>query len=157
MTLTSAASAVATRTNSSSPWSATAAGGTLLIKDIRSTGSFPQNLKEMPSLAMLYGFSVTSCLSSAMSEPGLGTVGFNPPTAERMCTDAGFESFVMHDFKDPSNLYYEMLSPVPAGGSGVRAAPTSSLDHTVDLSGNPGPSTCACHAHTQLFLLPQKL
>ena len=34
-------------------------GGTLLIKDIRSTGSFPRNLAEMPSLAMLYGFSVS--------------------------------------------------------------------------------------------------
>lgn len=88
---------------------------------------------------------------------GLGTVGFSPPVAERMCTEAGFQSFVTHDFKDPSNLYYEMLAPVPAGGSGVRAAPTAALDHTVDLSRNPGPSTCACHAQLFALPLPQRL
>jgi hypothetical protein len=62
-------------------------GGTLLVKDIKSSGSFPEDLRRMGALAMLYGFSVSSCLSSAMSEPGgagLGTVGFSPPVAERM-------------------------------------------------------------------------
>jgi 2-polyprenyl-3-methyl-5-hydroxy-6-metoxy-1,4-benzoquinol methylase len=29
--------------------------GTLLIKDIRSTGSFSKNLETMPTLSMLYG------------------------------------------------------------------------------------------------------
>lgn len=43
----------------------------MLIKDIRSTGSFPTNMERMPgSLAMLYGFSVAACLSSATSEEG---------------------------------------------------------------------------------------
>merc|ERR1719464_969168 len=67
-------------------------GGTLLIKDIRSTGSFPGDLAKVPGLAMFYGFSLSSCLSSSLSEPGgmgLGTLGFNPPVAERMCREAG--------------------------------------------------------------------
>ena len=40
-----------------------------------------------PMLAMMYGFSLFSCMASAMSEPGgagLGTLGFNPEVAERM-------------------------------------------------------------------------
>jgi len=59
----------------------------------------------------MYGFSLMSCMSSAMSEPGgadLGTLGFNPEVAERMCRDAGFTSFQMHDFQDAGNLYYEV-------------------------------------------------
>ena len=84
--------------------------GTWLIKDIRSKATYEENL-ENPMLALLYGFSVTSCMSSALSEPdgmGLGTVGFNPEVAEGMVMDAGFSSFQMHDFDDPANLYYEV-------------------------------------------------
>ena len=50
-------------------------------------------------------------MSSALSEPGgagLGTLGFNPEVAERMVREAGFERFQMHDFDDPTNLYYEV-------------------------------------------------
>jgi hypothetical protein len=84
--------------------------GTWLIKDIRSQPEFKDNLKN-PLLAMFYGFSVSACMSSALSEPdgaGLGTLGFNPAVAERMTRDAGFQRFRMHDFEDPSNLYYEV-------------------------------------------------
>jgi len=84
--------------------------GTWLIKDIRSTGDFVENRKN-PMLAMMYGFSVSSCMSSAMSEPGgagLGTLGFSPPVAEQMVQAAGFDRFVIHDFEDPANLYYEV-------------------------------------------------
>ena len=84
--------------------------GTWLIKDIRSHPEFEDNLRN-PFLAMLYGFSVSSCMSSALSEPdgaGLGTLGFNPAVARSMVTEAGFASFVEHDFDDPSNLYYEV-------------------------------------------------
>ena len=64
-----------------------------------------------PLLAMFYGFSVTACMSSAMSEPGgagLGTLGFHPEVAERMTREAGFTRFTQHDFQDPANLYYEV-------------------------------------------------
>jgi 2-polyprenyl-3-methyl-5-hydroxy-6-metoxy-1,4-benzoquinol methylase len=84
--------------------------GTWLIKDIRSTGELRRNLKN-PLLAMFYGFSVTSCMSSALSEPGgmgLGTLGFHPRRAEEMVRAAGFTSFTRHDFQDKSNLYYEV-------------------------------------------------
>jgi 2-polyprenyl-3-methyl-5-hydroxy-6-metoxy-1,4-benzoquinol methylase len=90
--------------------SALRADGTWLIKDIRSKPRFEDNL-ENPMLALLYGFSVTSCMSSALSEPGgmgLGTLGFHPETAERMTREAGFSRFRVHDFDDPSNLYYEV-------------------------------------------------
>jgi hypothetical protein len=45
------------------------------------------------------------------SEPGgagLGTLGFHPELAERMCREAGFSRFTRHDFDDPANLYYEV-------------------------------------------------
>ena len=92
-------------------------GGTLMIKDIKSTGSFKKNLETMGNLPMIYGFSLSMCLASATSTPdgmGLGTTGFNPIVAERMCGEAGFVNFHQHDFRDPANLYYEMQSP---GGS----------------------------------------
>ncbi len=84
--------------------------GTWLIKDIRSQPRFEDNLRN-PLLAMFYGFSVSACMSSALSEPGgagLGTLGFNPEVAERMTRDAGFTRFTPHDFDDPANLYYEV-------------------------------------------------
>lgn len=84
--------------------------GTWLIKDIRSQPGFEANLSN-PLLAMMYGFSVSACMSSALSEPGgagLGTLGFNPEVAERMTREAGFTRFVRHDFEDPANLYYEV-------------------------------------------------
>jgi hypothetical protein len=62
-------------------------------------------------LAMMYGFSLFSCMACAMSEPhgaGLGTLGFNPVVAELMSHKAGFTRFRMLDFKDPGNLYYEV-------------------------------------------------
>ena len=84
--------------------------GTWLIKDIRSSPRFEDNLRN-PMLAMFYGFSVSACMSSALSEPGgagLGTLGFNPEVAEKMVTEAGFTRFKEHDFNDPANLYYEV-------------------------------------------------
>ena len=84
--------------------------GTWLIKDIRSAPDFKENMRN-PLLAMFYGFSVSACMSSALSEPdgaGLGTLGFNPAVAQDMVTAAGFSRFKQHDFDDPSNLYYEV-------------------------------------------------
>jgi SAM-dependent methyltransferase len=84
--------------------------GTWFIKDIRCKPRFEDNLRN-PMAAMMYGFSLMSCMSSAMSEPGgagLGTLGFNPEVAEAMSRAAGFTRFTMHDFKDPGNLYYEV-------------------------------------------------
>jgi len=84
--------------------------GTWFIKDIRCKPLFRDNLRN-PMAAMMYGFSLMSCMSSAMSEPGgagLGTLGFNPEVAEEMSRTAGFTRFKLHDFRDPGNLYYEV-------------------------------------------------
>jgi SAM-dependent methyltransferase len=84
--------------------------GTWLIKDIRCDDSWEVN-RQNPMLAMMFGFSVSTCMSSALSEPGgagLGTVGFTTQVAERMVRDAGFRTFKVHDFDDPANLYYEV-------------------------------------------------
>lgn len=84
--------------------------GTWLVKDIRSAPRFVDNLAN-PVLAMLYGFSVATCMSSGLSEPGgagLGTLGFHPQIAEEMSRAAGFTRFQIHDFDDFANLYYEV-------------------------------------------------
>ena len=84
--------------------------GTWLIKDIRSTGVFEKDRRN-PLLAMFYGFSVASCLQSALSEPGgmgLGTLGLHPERVKELVTEAGFSSITQHDFEDAANLYYEV-------------------------------------------------
>lgn len=84
--------------------------GTWFVKDIRSKPKFEENLRN-PMLAMMYGFSLFTCMASAMSEPGgagLGILGFNPEVAEAMSRSAGFTRFRILDFKDPGNLYYEV-------------------------------------------------
>ncbi|HET6916523.1 MAG TPA: class I SAM-dependent methyltransferase [Acidimicrobiales bacterium] len=84
--------------------------GTWLVKEIRSAPEWSTNLKN-PLLAMMYATSVSTCMSSAMSEPGgagLGTLGLDPERLETLCTDAGFDRFKLHDFEDPANLYYEV-------------------------------------------------
>jgi 2-polyprenyl-3-methyl-5-hydroxy-6-metoxy-1,4-benzoquinol methylase len=84
--------------------------GTLLVKDIRAGVTWEENQRN-PLLALMYGTSVTSCMSSALSEPGgagLGTLGLHRELAEAMCREAGFTIFTLHDFDDPANLYYEV-------------------------------------------------
>jgi hypothetical protein len=61
--------------------------------------------------AMMYGFSIASCMSSALSEPGgagLGTLGLHPELLAQLCAEAGFGRFTRHDFDEPANLYYEV-------------------------------------------------
>ena len=84
--------------------------GTWLVKEIRSSNRWSDNLKN-PLLAMMYSTSVVTCMSSAMSEAGgagLGTLGLDPERLQRMCAEAGFTRFTQHDFDDPANLYYEV-------------------------------------------------
>lgn len=87
-----------------------AADGTWLVKEVRSAPGWAGKLGN-PMLAMLYAFSVSGCMSSALSEPGgagLGTLGLDPVRLESMCREAGFGRFRPHDFDEPSNLYYEV-------------------------------------------------
>jgi SAM-dependent methyltransferase len=84
--------------------------GIWLVKEIRCDHTWAGNRRN-PMLAMFLGFSVASCMSSALSEPdgaGLGTIGLPPRALEQLARDAGFTRFRMHDFEDPANLYYEI-------------------------------------------------
>ena len=86
------------------------ADGTWLIKEIRAGETWQDNLTH-PVAAMFYGSSVASCLPSGLSEPGgagLGTLGLPPSRLEKLCRDAGFSRFKVHDVSDPANLYYEV-------------------------------------------------
>jgi len=85
--------------------------GTWLVADINARPTFEENLAKNPMAAMMYGFSILSCLSSGLSEPngaGLGTLGFTEPLAREMTAAAGFTRFTRHDFENPVNAYYEV-------------------------------------------------
>jgi len=87
------------------------ADGTWFIADIKSLPTFEENLEKNPMTALLYTFSVMSCMSSALSEPGgagLGTLGFNESVARQAAAEAGFSRFMRHDFENPMNAYYEV-------------------------------------------------
>jgi 2-polyprenyl-3-methyl-5-hydroxy-6-metoxy-1,4-benzoquinol methylase len=89
---------------------AIAADGTWLVKEIRCADTWAGNRRN-PMLAMFLGFSIASCMSSALSEPngaGLGTIGLPPRALEHLARAAGFDRFKIHDFEDPANLYYEI-------------------------------------------------
>ena len=58
---------------------------------------------------MMYGASVVTCMSSALSEPGglgLGTLGFHEDLARQMVAEAGFEHFDPLDLGHPVNAFY---------------------------------------------------
>lgn len=90
--------------------------GTWLIKDIRCSGDFETDRRN-PMLALMYAFSITSCLQSARSEPdglGLGTMGLHPGKVDEIVSAAGFELTATHSFdEDPTNFYYD-VRPVMA-------------------------------------------
>lgn len=84
--------------------------GIWLVKEIRTSGDFATDRKN-PVLAMMYGMSVTTCMSSALSEPdgwGLGTLGLPESKLRELAATGGFTRLVVHDIGDPANLYYEL-------------------------------------------------
>ena len=90
--------------------SALTPGGTWLVKEIRTSGDFATDRRN-PLLAMMYATSVTTCLSSACSEPdgmALGTLGLPESLLREMAGREGFSSVVTHDVGDPANVYYEV-------------------------------------------------
>ncbi len=85
--------------------------GTWLLVDIKAHDSLKDNVSKNPMAALLYGISVLSCMSSAMSEPegaGLGTLGLSASRAQQMATDAGFSSFNRLDVDHSVNAFYEV-------------------------------------------------
>jgi len=84
--------------------------GTWLVKEIRCADTWDGNRRN-PMLAMFLGLSVTTCLSSSLSEPGgagLGTIGLPPTALRRLVEGAGFSRFRPLQVDDPANLYYEV-------------------------------------------------
>ena len=60
---------------------------------------------------LMYGMSVMSCMSSALSEPGgagLGTLGLPESKARAMAEEAGFTRFRKLDIDHPINAFYEV-------------------------------------------------
>jgi hypothetical protein len=61
--------------------------------------------------ALMYGISVLSCMSSALSEPdgaGLGTLGLSESKAREMAAAAGFSRFRKLDVDHSVNAFYEV-------------------------------------------------
>jgi hypothetical protein len=85
--------------------------GTWLLVDIKAHDTFALNAQKNPMASLMYGISVLSCMSSAMSAPGgagLGTLGLSATTAEAMATAAGFSQFNKLDIDHSVNAFYEI-------------------------------------------------
>jgi SAM-dependent methyltransferase len=85
--------------------------GTWLVADIKAYETFAENVERNPMAALMYGTSVLSCMSSALSEPGgagLGTLGMTARRAEEMARAAGFTRFRQLDVDSPINAFYEI-------------------------------------------------
>jgi SAM-dependent methyltransferase len=85
--------------------------GTWLVADIKAYDTFAENAERNPMAALMYGTSVLSCMSSALSEPGgagLGTLGLSPERLESLANAAGFTRFRRLDIDHPVNAFYEI-------------------------------------------------
>ncbi len=85
--------------------------GTWLLVDIKAHDTFARNAEKNPMAPLMYGLSVLSCMSSALSAPGgagLGTLGLPPAKAEQLARDAGFTRFSRLDIDHPINAFYEI-------------------------------------------------
>jgi 2-polyprenyl-3-methyl-5-hydroxy-6-metoxy-1,4-benzoquinol methylase len=85
--------------------------GTWLLVDIKALDTFAENAARNPMAPLMYGISVLSCMSSALSEPGgagLGTLGLSAGRAEAMARDAGFTRFRRLPVDHAINAFYEV-------------------------------------------------
>ena len=90
---------------------AISADGTWLLVDIKALDTLEQNISRNPMAPLLYGISVLSCMSSAMSAPdgaGLGTLGLPESRAREMALAAGFTRFRRLDVDHSVNAFYEI-------------------------------------------------
>jgi 2-polyprenyl-3-methyl-5-hydroxy-6-metoxy-1,4-benzoquinol methylase len=88
---------------------ALAPDGIWFVADIKAYEEYERNVEKNPMAAMMYGTSVLSCMSSALSEPGgsgLGTLGLHPGLLQRMTKEAGFTRFEPLDLGHPVNAFY---------------------------------------------------
>ena len=85
--------------------------GTWLLVDMKALDTFTENATRNPMASLMYGVSVLSCMSSALSEPGgagLGTLGLPPARAEAMAREAGFTRFRKLPVDHAVNAFYEI-------------------------------------------------
>jgi ubiquinone/menaquinone biosynthesis C-methylase UbiE len=85
--------------------------GTWLLVDIKARDTFEENVRKNPMASLMYGISVLSCMSSALSEPGgagLGTLGLSESAARGMAEAAGFTRFRRLDVDHSVNAFYEV-------------------------------------------------
>jgi SAM-dependent methyltransferase len=85
--------------------------GTWLLVDIKAHDTFARNAEKNPMASLMYGISVLTCMSSALSTPdgaGLGTLGLPPSKAEQLARDAGFTRFRRLDVDHSVNAFYEI-------------------------------------------------
>jgi hypothetical protein len=68
-------------------------------------------VEKNPMASLMYGISVLSCMSSALSEPdgaGLGTLGLPASRARAMAEAAGLTGFRTLDIEHSVNAFYEV-------------------------------------------------
>ena len=85
--------------------------GCWLLVDIKSLDTFEENASKNPMASLMYGISVMSCMSSALSVEGgagLGTLGFPESKAREMASAAGFGRFSKLDIDHSVNAFYEV-------------------------------------------------
>lgn len=85
--------------------------GVWLLVDIKALDTFAENVAKNPMASLMYGISVMSCMSSAMSVEGgagLGTLGLPESRAREMATRAGFSRFRRLDIEHSLNAFYEV-------------------------------------------------
>jgi SAM-dependent methyltransferase len=90
---------------------AVADDGTWLLVDIKGRDTFAENVQKNPMAPLMYGISVLSCMSSALSAPdgaGLGTLGLPESRAREMATAAGFTQFRTLPVEHSVNAFYEI-------------------------------------------------
>jgi 2-polyprenyl-3-methyl-5-hydroxy-6-metoxy-1,4-benzoquinol methylase len=83
--------------------------GVWLVCDIKAKDGYEANVEHNPMAALMYGTSVLTCMSSALSEPGglgLGTLGLHEDLLRQMVAEAGFAGFEVLDLKHPVNAFY---------------------------------------------------
>jgi len=83
--------------------------GVWLLVDIKAHDGFVMNAEKNPMASLMYGISVLSCMSSALSTAdgaGLGTLGLSAGTAESMARAAGFTSFEQLGVEHSVNAFY---------------------------------------------------
>ncbi len=85
--------------------------GVWLLVDIKALDTFAENVSKNPMASLMYGISVMSCMSSAMSAQGgagLGTLGLPESKAREMAREAGFSRFRRLDIEHSLNAFYEV-------------------------------------------------